>query len=111
MFKRVVHPGEVLKDELDELGVTLSELARQIDVPANRVSQIVGGKRAVTGDTALRLGHWFGMDPQFWINLQAQYDLAVADREGGEAIRHLPTRASRPPASAARVGLGTEKLA
>ncbi len=99
MFKRTVHPGEILKDELDELNVTPTEFARQIDVPANRISQILAGKRAVTGDTALRFGHWFGMDPQFWLNLQAQFDLAVADRQTGDAIRHLPTRASRPPAA------------
>jgi addiction module HigA family antidote len=98
MFKRTVHPGEILKDELEELGITLTEFARQIEVPANRVSQIIAGKRAVTGDTALRLGHWFGMDPQFWLNLQAQFELAVADRESGDAIRHLPTKASRPVA-------------
>ena len=96
MFRRTVHPGEILKDELDELGITLTEFARQIDVPANRVSQIIAGKRAVTGDTALRFGHWFGMDPQFWLNLQAQFELAVADRESGETIRHLPTKASGP---------------
>ncbi|MHB0704105.1 HigA family addiction module antitoxin [Roseomonas mucosa] len=98
MFKRTVHPGEILKDELDELGITLTEFARQIEVPANRVSQIIAGKRAITGDTALRLGHWFAMDPQFWLNLQAQFELAVATRESGEAIRHLPTKANRPPA-------------
>ena len=97
MFKRAVHPGEILKDELDELGITPTELARQIEVPSNRVSQIISGKRAITGDTALRLGHWFGTDPQFWLNLQVQFDLAVADRQTGNAIRHLPTR-SRPAA-------------
>ena len=97
MFKRTVHPGEILKDELDELNVTPTEFARQIDVPPNRISQILAGKRAVTGDTALRFGHWFGMDPQFWLNLQAQFDLAVADRQTGDAIRHLPTRATLPP--------------
>ena len=96
MFRRTVHPGEILKDELGELGITLTEFARQIDVPANRVSQIIAGKRAVTGDTALRFGHWFGMDPQFWLNLQAQFELVVADRQSGEAIRHLPTKASGP---------------
>lgn len=94
MFRRVVHPGEVLKEELETLEVSPTELARQIDVPPNRVGQIIAGKRAITGDTALRLGHWFGVDPQFWLNLQAQFDLAVADRETGEAIRHLPTRAA-----------------
>jgi antitoxin HigA-1 len=96
VFKRTVHPGEILKDELDELGVTPTEFARQIDVPPNRISQIIAGKRSITGDTALRFGHWFGTDPQFWLNLQAQFDLAVADRQTGEAIRHLPTRGSQP---------------
>jgi antitoxin HigA-1 len=95
MFKRAVHPGEILKDELDELGVTPTEFARQIDVPPNRISQIIAGKRSITGDTALRFGHWFGTDPQFWLNLQAQFDLVLADQQTGEAIRHLPTRANR----------------
>lgn len=97
MFKRAVHPGEILKDELDELGISPTEFARQIDVPPNRVSQIITGKRSITGDTALRFGHWFGTEPQFWLNLQSQFDLAVADREIGKAIRHLPTRASLLP--------------
>lgn len=97
MFMRAVHPGTVLKDELAELGITPTEFARQIDVPANRVSQIIAGKRSVTGDTALRLGHWFGTDPQFWLNLQTQFELAMADQETGEAIRHLPTKENLPP--------------
>ncbi|MEW5425082.1 HigA family addiction module antitoxin [Amorphus sp. 3PC139-8] len=92
MLARAVHPGLVLQDELAELGITPTEFARQIDVPANRVSQIIAGKRSITGDTALRFGHWFGTDPQFWLNLQTQYDLAVAHSETGEAIRHLPTK-------------------
>ncbi|MBV9812606.1 MAG: HigA family addiction module antidote protein [Acetobacteraceae bacterium] len=95
MFKRLVHPGEILKDELGELHMTLTEFARQIEVPANRISQIIAGKRAITGDTALRFGHWFGTDPQFWLNLQAQFDLAAADRASGDAIRHLPTKEHR----------------
>lgn len=95
MFMRAVHPGRVLKDELEELGITPTEFSRQIEVPPNRVSQIIAGKRSVTGDTALRLGHWFGVDPQFWLNLQAQFDLAQADKETGAIIRHLPTRAGR----------------
>lgn len=94
MFMRAVHPGIVLKDELEELGVTPTEFSRQIDVPPNRVSQIIAGKRGVTGDTALRFGHWFGMEPQFWLNLQAQWELVQAERETGEAIRHLPRRAA-----------------
>ena len=101
MFMRAVHPGEVLKGELEELGITPTEFARQIDVPPNRVSQIIAGKRSVTGDTALRFGHWFGSDPQFWLNLQAQYDLVQADRETGAEIRNLPTRAGIPGKGAA----------
>ena len=85
MFKQVVHPGEVLKDELAEFGVTPTSFARQIEVPPNRISQIISGKRAVTGDTALRFGHWFGVEPQFWLNLQTQFDLAAADEKVGAA--------------------------
>ena len=70
------------------------QLARQIDVPANRMSQIINGKRAVTGDTALRLGHWFKIDPQFWMNLQAQFELVTAQKAAGGSIRALPTRAA-----------------
>ena len=91
MLKRAVHPGDVLRDELEERGVSPASFAKQIDVPANRISQILAGKRAVTGDSALRFGHWFGMDPQFWLNLQAQYELAVAERSVGAKIRALPT--------------------
>ena len=90
MFRRPVHPGEVLRDELAEFGVSPTALARQIDVPANRVGQIIAGKRAVTADTALRLGHWFGVDPQFWLNLQVQFDLAEAERRSGAEVRALP---------------------
>jgi addiction module HigA family antidote len=75
MFMRAVHPGEILKDELDELDITPTEFARQIDVPPNRISQIIAGKRAVTGDSALRFGHWFGTEPQFWLNLQSAFDI------------------------------------
>ena len=91
MLKRAVHPGEILKDELAELGVTQTTFAHQISVPPNRVSQIIAGKRSVTGDTALRFGHWFGVDPQFWLNLQTQFDLAAADRQVDAAVRALPT--------------------
>ncbi len=96
MFMRAVHPGVVLKDELEEVGITPTEFARQIDVPPNRISQIISAKRSVTGDTALRFGHWFGTDPQFWLNLQAQFELATADKETGKVIRHLPTREAFP---------------
>ena len=91
MLKRAVHPGEILRDELAELGVSQSEFARQLNVPPNRISQIIAGKRSVTGDTALRFGHWFGVEPQFWLNLQAQFDLAVAEQRIGNSVRALPT--------------------
>ena len=91
MFRRAVHPGEILEDELLERGVSPTAFARDIDVPPNRVSQIIAGKRSVTGDSALRFGHWFGVDPQFWLNLQSQFDLAVAEQKVGMAIRELPT--------------------
>lgn len=91
MLKIAVHPGEILGDELAELDVTPTELARQLRVPPNRISQIVAGKRSISGDTALRLGHWFGTSPQFWINLQSQFDLATADQRTGDTIRTLPT--------------------
>ena len=94
MLKRAVHPGRILSDELAEMGVTQATFARQIDVPPNRVSQIIAGRRSVTGDTALRFGHWFGVDPQFWLNLQTQFDLAAAERRAGAAVRELPTAAA-----------------
>jgi addiction module HigA family antidote len=103
MFMRAVHPGEVLKDELDELGVTPTELARQIDVPPNRISQIIAGKRAVTGDTALRFGHWFGADAQFWLNLQSAYDIRIAEEKAGREIARLPVRADALRADAPRM--------
>ena len=92
MFMIAVHPGLVLKDELEELGVTPTEFSRQIDVPPNRISQIIAGKRAVSGDTALRFGHWFGTDPQFWLNLQSAYEIRVAEERAGDEIARLPVR-------------------
>lgn len=91
MFKRAVHPGDVLKDELEEMGLSPTAFARQIDVPPNRISQIISGKRSVTSDSALRFGHWFGTGPLFWLNLQTQFDLVAAERKVGAAIRALPT--------------------
>lgn len=100
MLKRAAHPGEVLKDELAELGITPTELARQIDVPANRMSQIINGKRSISGDTALRLGHWFKVDPQFWMNLQTQFELVAAQKAAGKVIGKLPTRTAEERAGA-----------
>lgn len=91
MLKRAQHPGAILKEELADIGITPTEFARQIDVPANRVSQIIAGKRDISADTALRLGHWFKTAPEFWLNLQAQFDLAAAHKEAGEGLKKLPT--------------------
>jgi antitoxin HigA-1 len=92
MTRPAIHPGEILKGELEELDVTPTELARQLRVPANRITQIIQGKRAITGDTALRLGHWFGTSAQFWLNLQSAYDLKIAQSLAGDEIGELPTR-------------------
>ena len=92
MTRPAIHPGEILADELAELGVTPTELSRQINVPPNRVTQIIHGRRGITGDTALRLGHWFGTSAQFWLNLQSAYDIRVADEKAGQEIAQLPTR-------------------
>jgi addiction module HigA family antidote len=92
MTAAACHPGEVLAQKLEALGVTPTELARQLHVPANRMTQIVNGKRAVTGDSALRLARWFGEDPEQWMALQARYDLEVAKIEAGREIADLPTR-------------------
>lgn len=92
MTAAVHHPGEVLAHKLEALGVTPTELARQLHVPANRITQIVNGKRGITGDSALRLAHWFGNEPEFWMTLQARFDLQVAKAEAGREIGVLPTR-------------------
>lgn len=96
MTRPAIHPGEILVDELAELGVTPTELSRQIMVPANRLSQIIQGKRGITGDTALRLGHWFGNSAQFWLNLQSAYELRLAAQAAGDAIARLPKRIAEP---------------
>lgn len=96
MARPPIHPGEILADELAELGVSPTELSRQIAVPPNRVSQIIQGKRSITGDTALRLGHWFKTSAQFWLNLQSAYDLRMAAAAAGNSIDRLPTRPAQP---------------
>ena len=92
MPRPAIHPGEILGEELDEIALTPTELARQLRVPPNRITQIVQGKRAITGDTALRLGHWFGTSAQFWLNLQSAYDIRVAQAAAGREIARLPKR-------------------
>ena len=93
MARTPIHPGEHLGEELSELGMSAAELARQIDVPVNRVTSIINGQRGITADTALRLGHWFGTSAQFWMNLQQIYELRVAERDLGSKLARLPRRA------------------
>lgn len=86
-----IHPGEHLAEELEQLGMSATELARQLNVPASSITGILNGQRAITGDTALRLGHFFGTSPQFWLNLQSLYELRLAEQKAGKAIKFLPT--------------------
>ena len=85
-----IHPGEHLAEELEVLDMSASELARKIDVPTNRVTQILNGTRTITGDTALRLAHFFGTSPHFWLNLQSLYDLRLAQQKVGQSVKALP---------------------
>jgi addiction module HigA family antidote len=94
MTRPPIHPGEILADELAEIGVAPSALARLLKVPPKRITHIIQGKRAITGDTALRLAHWFGTSPQLWLNLQSAYELRLAEKKLGAWIRRLPTRAA-----------------
>ena len=91
MARITIHPGEHLAEELGALEMTAAELARRLKVPTNRVTGILNGQRAITGDTALRLAHFFGTSAEFWLNLQALYDLRVAEAKAGKAIKKLPT--------------------
>jgi addiction module HigA family antidote len=86
-----IHPGEHLQQELEALSMSAAALARKIDVPANRITQILKGERDITADTAIRLGHFFGTSAQFWMNLQTIYDLRLAQDRNGLAIKALPT--------------------
>jgi len=91
MAVTAIHPGEHLAEELEELNMSAAELARQLRVPTNRITAILNGQRSITGDTALRLAHFFGTAPEFWLNLQSLYDLRVAEQKSGKIIRRLPT--------------------
>ena len=87
----IIHPGEQLAEELRALDMSASTLARQLHVPANRVTEILNGRRAITGDTALRLAHFFGTSAEFWLNLQKLYELRLAEERVGDRIDSLPT--------------------
>lgn len=92
-----IHPGEHLAEELLELKMSASELARRLEVPTNRITEILNGTRAITGDTALRFAHFFGTSAQFWLNLQSAYDLKLAEAKSGKLIRSLPRLHKRIP--------------
>ncbi|MGH9446309.1 MAG: HigA family addiction module antitoxin [Terriglobia bacterium] len=96
MPRTPIHPGEILGDELNEIGISAAELARTLGVPANRISQIIARKRAISADTALRLARHFGTTPDLWMNLQKLYELDLARQRAGETISHIP---QRPPAA------------
>jgi antitoxin HigA-1 len=91
MTQIAIHPGEHLAEELKELSMSAAELARRLDVPTNRVTSILNGQRAITGDTALRLAHFFGTSAEFWLNLQSLYELRLAQQKAGKSIKGLPT--------------------
>ncbi len=95
MARTPIHPGEHLAEELEALGMSAAGLARQLNVPTNRITGILNGQRAVTGDTALRLARFFGTSAQFWLHLQSLYELRIAEQKSGEAIRRLPTLKGR----------------
>src|SRR5450432_4358711 len=96
MARTPIHPGEILGDGLQETGLTAKKLADVIEVPPNRLYQLLAGKRNVTADTALRLGRYFGMSADFWMNLQSAYELDLARRQVGKAIQRIPKRRDLP---------------
>ena len=90
MARSAIHPGEHLAEQLTELGMSAAELGRQLKVPTNRITGILNGQRAITGDSALRLAHFFGTSAEFWLNLQKLYELRLAEAKAGTTIRRLP---------------------
>jgi len=95
MARTPIHPGEQLAEQLRELDMSAAELGRQLKVPTNRITGILNGQRAITGDSALRLAHFFGTSAEFRLNLQKQYELRIAEQKAGATIRSLPRLAER----------------
>ena len=91
MAVMAIHPGEHRAEELQELGMSAAELARKLEVPTNRITSVLNGQRAIAGDTALRLSHFFDTSPEFWLNLQSLYELRIAQKKVEKAINGLPT--------------------
>ncbi|WP_420606034.1 HigA family addiction module antitoxin [Novosphingopyxis sp.] len=108
MARTPIHPGETLREDLEALGMSAAELARRMDVPTGRITEIMNGRRAITGDTALRLAHFFGTSAEFWLNLQKLYELRIAERSKGAEIARLPVlgRERGGEEGAARLGFG-----
>jgi len=100
MAVTAIHPGEHLAIELEELNMSAAELARKLDVPTNRITGVLNGQRSITGDTALRLAHFFGTSAEFWLNLQSLYEIRIAESEVGKSIRSLPRLKQRERISA-----------
>ena len=92
MARTPIHPGEILGDELEEIGLSAKKLADVLEVPPNRLYQILAGKRNITADTALRLGQYFGTSAAFWMNLQGAYELDLARQQMGKALQRIPQR-------------------
>jgi addiction module HigA family antidote len=90
MARTAIHPGEHLAEQLKKLDMSEAELGRQLDVPTNWITGILNGQRVITGDSALRLAHFFGTSAEFWLNLQRLYELRLAEAKSGAAIRKLP---------------------
>jgi antitoxin HigA-1 len=104
MGRPPIHPGEILADELEELGISEAALSRALDLPTNRIRQIINGQRAITAETALRPGQWFGTSADFWLNLQKQVELRLAEQQYGRKIREtLSLRGAHHP----RASLGS----
>lgn len=91
MARNAIHPGKHLAEQLEELNMSAAELSRKLKVPTNRITEILNGRRAITGDTALRLGHFFRTSAEFWMNLQNLYELRLAEKKSGKNIQSLPT--------------------
>jgi addiction module HigA family antidote len=101
MARTPIHPGEILADEIEEIGLSAKKLADLLEVPPNRLYQILAGKRNITADTALRLARYFDMSADFWMNLQSAYELDLARQQSGKAIQRIPRRNEAHPRPAA----------
>jgi addiction module HigA family antidote len=105
-WKNPIHPGEILAEELEEIGMKPLELAERIQVPNNRIYQIIDGKRSITADKALRLGKFFNISPEFWLNLQKAYELDVARQQVGKRLETIqPYQRATPGGEPVPVGL------